>query len=127
MLAVGETIRRMFEGGAQLSTLNIAHNNLGSSGAMMIAKCIRSNGFLQHIDLRNNAIGDKGLAALADSLAASSGISSCLVWGNAFGSVSCTLYKEMLMQRNADSRPLLIDVKPYEVDGEIKVAWSPLH
>lgn len=109
-----------------ITRLNLAANRLGDGGACAVADCLPYCMLLKHLDLRNNGIGDPGLIALAGALQLCTTIESFLIWGNAFGPVSCRSLMDLLQRLRSDCRPFIVDIKMYEVDGEIRVAHLDL-
>jgi len=52
-----------------LKILDLGSNNITDDGAEYLAEMFKTNQTLVHLDLRNNQIGDRGLQALANTLA----------------------------------------------------------
>ncbi|GMH32988.1 hypothetical protein BSKO_00822 [Bryopsis sp. KO-2023] len=118
----GPTLERMLKECQNIESLNLAANQLGSSGATALAECVPYSTLLRFLDVRNNRIGEPGLIALANALHVSANLSIFFVWGNSFGPISCETFMTLLERFQQDDRPLVIDIEPYEVDGEVKVA-----
>eukprot|EP01114_Cavostelium_apophysatum_P024349 TRINITY_DN9498_c0_g1_i3.p1 TRINITY_DN9498_c0_g1~~TRINITY_DN9498_c0_g1_i3.p1 ORF type:complete len:398 (+),score=19.85 TRINITY_DN9498_c0_g1_i3:266-1459(+) len=66
MLALGEVLLKIDNPVVQgLTSINLHHSNIGSNGAIWLAKVLETNPYLQSINLSNNDIGPRGARAFA--------------------------------------------------------------
>ena len=56
------------DSGAVLEALHLGSNELGPSGALIVAEVLRCNRCLRELDLQNNGVLDAGAVAVADAL-----------------------------------------------------------
>ncbi|CAD7696291.1 unnamed protein product [Ostreobium quekettii] len=118
----GPALVRLLKECPALRDLNLSHNDLGDSGALAVAQCLPYAHQLRHLDLRGNSIREAGLASLAESLRPSAALESLLLWGNGFGPMSSQAFGDVLEALAAESRKPVMDIAPYEVDGQPGVA-----
>ncbi|KAJ9505332.1 hypothetical protein QJQ45_026712 [Haematococcus lacustris] len=126
----GPQLERLLTENTHISALNLASNMLGDAGACSLARCLPYCTWLTRLDLRNNNIGEQGLVALADALSLAGHLQLLLLWGNVFGPASSRAFLEALGSDGHKARrlrqglveQLVIDVRPYEVDGVAQVA-----
>ncbi|KAL6751782.1 hypothetical protein V8C86DRAFT_2769909 [Haematococcus lacustris] len=118
----GPQLERLLTENTHISALNLASNMLGDAGACSLARCLPYCTWLTRLDLRNNNIGEQGLVALADALSLAGHLQLLLLWGNVFGPASSRALLEALGSDGHKVEQLVIDVRPYEVDGVAQVA-----
>ena len=108
------------DGGKHLTALLLSHNNLGDSGGLSLARCLPYATNLRNLDLRSNNIGEAGLLSLAEALPLSSHLCSLLLWGNTFLPNAAKAFMDSIVAIGEEQ--LLVDIKPYSVDGRAQVA-----
>ena len=64
----------------QMTTVNVAHCNLKTSGARLVCDGLMLNQTVTHLDCSENAIGPDGAQFLAIYLAANTSLKSLLCW-----------------------------------------------
>mmetsp|Transcript_5148 Transcript_5148/g.11205 ORF Transcript_5148/g.11205 Transcript_5148/m.11205 type:complete len:387 (-) Transcript_5148:369-1529(-) len=118
----GPTLERLLNDSHQLHSLNLASNRLGDQGALSLARSLPYTHWLQKLDMRSNNIGEQGLVALAEALSFATHLQEFLVWGNSFGPAASRAMLDTLSATAQQGQALVVDIKPYEVDGRAQVA-----
>jgi hypothetical protein len=118
----GPQLERLLTESQRISSLNLAGNMLGDTGATCIARCLPYSTWLSRLDLRSNNIGEQGMVALADALGLASHLQLLLLWGNVFGPVASKALMDSLGPDVQAGGRLVTDLKPWQVDGTCHVA-----
>ncbi|KAF5838112.1 hypothetical protein DUNSADRAFT_3362 [Dunaliella salina] len=124
----GPQLERLLSEAPHVSSMNLASNMLGDSGALALARTMPYCSWLRMLDLRGNNISEQGLVAVAEALSMSPHIQVLLIWGNVFGPTSSRAFADALAaiensQDRAGQEKLVMDVRPYEVDGRAQLAF----
>ena len=64
-----QTLRRIRDSDAALTSLDLSFNRFGAEDATQLAECLRVNTALTSLDLGYNGIRDEGAAQLAEAFA----------------------------------------------------------
>ena len=77
----------------QLTTLDLAANDLRDEGALVLAEMLQANASLQSLLLSSNSINSRGLCALAHAVGGGGALQSLTLWGNRFDSAACMAWE----------------------------------
>ncbi|KAG5877515.1 hypothetical protein JTB14_011310 [Gonioctena quinquepunctata] len=105
-----------------LRALNIASNVIRDVGARALSFGLPFSR-VRFLDVTNNKIEDWGLTDLLDTLKKSCQMRILFLWGNQFGEMSCKRLFRML--KSGVLKQEYLDVKIYEVDGQLHAAEYP--
>jgi len=83
-----------------LITINIANNQITHIGAEALAAAIRTNRMLQHLNMENNSIGEKGLKLISEALVFNTSIKDLLIGNSADNDASNHMIKLILNMNN---------------------------
>lgn len=106
---------RHLDGNRQASILNLAYGKLSEEGITEVAKFLKDNPFVKHLDLRGNSIEPKGAVVLATSIRANRSLRSLNLKWNLIGKdvsgigALCEMLKANLTIGQVDLRNNRID------------------
>src|SRR6185312_5439126 len=89
-------LAKILKSNSSLNSLNLQENQIGATGAMALAKALESNSSLISLNLWNNQIGDTGATALAKALESKSSLTSLNLRGNQIGDKGATALAKVL-------------------------------
>nr|XP_023030065.1 leucine-rich repeat-containing protein 34 [Leptinotarsa decemlineata] len=105
-----------------LRALNLSSNSIKNFGARALSFGLPFSK-VRFLDISNNNIEDLGLTDLLDTIKKYCRMRILFMWGNNFGAVACKRLSRMLKSEIIEQE--YIDVRIYEVDGELHAAYYP--
>jgi len=118
----GAAIHRLLTQHPEVTWLDLSCNRLATRGVMDVAQALPFNYTLDHLDVRSNGIESDGIVALAENALRSTRLTSLRLWGNHIGVRAAEAVMQLVTDSAEDTRPLELDVEPYEVGDRVCVA-----